>query len=46
MIVSFAVDGLGGLYVMPLGGPIQQIVPTEKPAGAVPPGYGTRGESG
>lgn len=41
-IVSFAVDRQGGLYVLAPDWPIQQIVPVENPASAIPPGYGTR----
>ena len=41
-IVSFAVDDGGGLYLLTLDAPIQQIVPVEKPASAIPPGYGLR----
>ncbi len=41
-IVSFSVDGSGGLYVLAQGEPIQQILPVEKPASAIPPGYGPR----
>ena len=41
-IVSFSVDGSGGLYVLAQGEPIQQILPVEKPASAIPPGYAGR----
>ena len=41
-LLSFAVDGSGGLFVLASGQPIQQIVPVEKPASAAPPSYGDR----
>ena len=35
-------DDGGGLYVLAQNAPIQQVVPVEKPASAIPPGYGLR----